>query len=86
MRAFHATKALDAILTDGWVRPMRMAHTYAFTERVAAEKYAVEFGYEGVVEVEVDPAAVVGRWKPSYANGAVVLKCVGALRTVRTLD
>ena len=54
MQLWHATRALDAVVADGWVRPMRMEFVYAFTTREAAERYASEFGYEGIVEIDLD--------------------------------
>lgn len=74
MRGWHATRDLEAVLADGFVRPMRMPFVYVFDAQDAAEKYAAEFGYDAVVEVEVVPGSIVGRWKPSYAHGASVLR------------
>lgn len=84
MRLWHATRALEAVLADGWVRPMRMDRVYTFDTREAAEAYAAEFRYEGVVEVETDRGGMVGFWTPSYANGANVLCFRTPLRVVVT--
>jgi hypothetical protein len=83
MRLWHATRALDAVMADGWVRPMRMAYVYAFTTREAAQKYAADFGYDAVVEVESGSAAVRGRWSPAYAGGADVVCLRDPVRVVR---
>lgn len=82
LRLYHATRALEAVLADGWVRPMRMPNVYAFTTREAAESYAAEFGYDAVVEIEVDSGTVVARWRPSYAAGGTVVMIRGAARVV----
>lgn len=82
MRLWHATRALEAVLADGWVRPTRMDKVYTFSTREAAETYAAEFGYEAVVEVVGDKDYLVGRWTPSYASGADVLCFRCPLRVV----
>lgn len=82
MKLWHATRALKAVLADGWVRPMRMSRVYAFSTREAAEAYTAEFGYEAIVEVEADPSLFVGKWKPTYASGAEVHCFRGPLRLV----
>lgn len=84
MRLWHATRALDALLADGWLRPMRMPFAYAFSTKEAAEQYAAEFRYDAVVEVEVEQGKglVVGRWSPSYANGADVVCLRGPAKVV----
>lgn len=82
MRAFHATRALAAVMEDGWVRPMRMGHVYAFSTRESAEAYAQEFGYDAIVEVEIEATLIVARWRPSYAHGAIVYKILGPVAVV----
>lgn len=84
MKLWHATRALEAVLADGWVRPMRMPYAYAFTTKEAAELYAAEFGYDAVLEVEVEDGVgnIVGRWSPSYANGADVVCLRGPAKVV----
>ena len=84
MRLWHATRHLDAVLADGWVRPMRMPHVYTFSSEEAAKKYATEFGYEAVVEVEIELGAglIAGRWSPSYASGADVVMLRGPAHVV----
>lgn len=82
MRLWHATRDLAAVLADGWVRPMRMPHVYTFSTRAAAEHYAAEFGYEGIVEVEVEARAIARRWAPAYASGAEVVMLRGPVRVI----
>ncbi len=82
MTAYHATRALSAVLADGKVKPARMAHVYAFTDRSAADAYAAEFGYPDVVAVDVPAASVVARWAPSYCSAGKVLKIRGAVTVI----
>lgn len=82
MIAYHATRALAAVLADGCVRPTRLRDVYVFDARDAAERYAATFGYEGVVAVDVLPGAVVSRWRPAYAGGARVLRVLGHVPVV----
>lgn len=74
---FHATRAVDEVLADGFVRPMRMAHVYAFSVAEAARTYAREFGYDAVVTILVKPSSVRSRWKPAYCFDGSVLKIDG---------
>lgn len=82
MRLWHATRDLEAVLSEGVVRATRLPDVYAFDDEEAARAYALEFGYAAVVEVEAEGAQVVRRWAPSYAQGARVVRLRGPLRVV----
>jgi hypothetical protein len=80
MQLWHATRNLETLLADGWVRPFRLPHVYAFTSREAAVHYKHEFGYKAVVELVYNGEPILDRWSPSYANGASVVRLQGPIR------
>lgn len=71
-KAYHATRNVVGILTDGLVKPKRMSSVYLFVSRDDAVEFCIEFDYDCWVQVEYDPAHVLRAWKPSYAPKGVI--------------
>ena len=74
MIAWHATRNISAILTDGNVRPIRLPCVYAFLDELSAIHYASDFGYTSVVKMEFHPSDVENSWSPKYAHGGRVVR------------
>jgi hypothetical protein len=72
--AFHATNNLEAIKSEGIVKPFRMLHVYLIEDEAGARKYAEEFHYKNVIQVEYDSRDVENSWRPTYINKGKVLK------------
>jgi hypothetical protein len=74
MRAYHATRAFEAIKADGIVKPMRLKSVYLFGDLMECIEYAIKFKYDWIVIAEYDPSHVASIWKPSYAKQGGVIK------------
>jgi len=73
---YHATKNLEVIKADGWVRPFEKRCVHLFRSLADAVYFRREFLYDEVVCVSYDTRDVARIYRASYAKegGVVRLK------------